>query len=64
MSADTEAAEKFIEEFDDIIEKGAYHPGQIYNVDETGLFWKKCWKGPTYTKRQKQYLVLRHSRTG
>ena len=40
-SADTEAAEKFIDELDKIIEEGGYLPEQIFNVDETGLFWKK-----------------------
>ncbi|XP_059580411.1 tigger transposable element-derived protein 1-like [Alligator mississippiensis] len=40
-SADVEAAEKFVDQFDEIIEKGGYRPEQIFNVDETGLFWKK-----------------------
>jgi len=38
---DVEAAEKFVDQFDEIIEKGGYRPEQIFNVDETGLFWKK-----------------------
>ena len=40
-SADVEAAEKFVDQFEEIIEKGSYSPEQIFNVDETGLFWKK-----------------------
>lgn len=40
-SADVEAAEKFVDQFDTIIEQGGYCPEQIFNVDETGLFWKK-----------------------
>ncbi|KYO26331.1 hypothetical protein Y1Q_0005051 [Alligator mississippiensis] len=40
-NADVEAAEKFVDQFDEIIEKGGYRPEQIFNVDETGLFWKK-----------------------
>lgn len=40
-SADVEAAEKFVDQFDKIIEQGGYCPEQIFNVDETGLFWKK-----------------------
>ncbi|XP_059583233.1 tigger transposable element-derived protein 1-like [Alligator mississippiensis] len=40
-SADVEAAEKFVDQFDEIIEKGSYRLEQIFNVDETRLFWKK-----------------------
>ncbi|XP_059583646.1 tigger transposable element-derived protein 1-like [Alligator mississippiensis] len=40
-SADVEAAEKIVDQFDEIIEKGGYRPEQIFNVDETRLFWKK-----------------------
>ena len=59
---DVEAAEKFVDQFDEIIEKGGYCPEQIFNVDETGLFFgRKCPKGPTYTKKLKQCPV---SRTG
>ncbi|XP_018419693.1 PREDICTED: tigger transposable element-derived protein 1-like [Nanorana parkeri] len=39
-SADV-AAETFLDQFDKIIEKGGYCPEQIFNVDETRLFWKK-----------------------
>ena len=40
-SADHEAAKKFPEELKIIIEKGGYQPQQVFNADETGLFWKK-----------------------
>jgi hypothetical protein len=40
-SADFEAARKFPEEMRDIIEKGGYTAKQVFNVDETGLYWKK-----------------------
>uniref|UniRef100_K7GFF7 HTH CENPB-type domain-containing protein n=1 Tax=Pelodiscus sinensis TaxID=13735 RepID=K7GFF7_PELSI len=40
-SANSKAAEPFIEELDKLIKEGNYFPEQIFNVDETGLFWKK-----------------------
>uniref|UniRef100_K7GC45 HTH CENPB-type domain-containing protein n=1 Tax=Pelodiscus sinensis TaxID=13735 RepID=K7GC45_PELSI len=40
-SADSKAAEPFIEELDKLIKEGNYFPEHIFNVDETGLFWKK-----------------------
>ncbi|KAM3836532.1 tigger transposable element-derived protein 1-like [Vipera latastei] len=36
-----EAAKRFLDELDDIIAKGSYLPEQIFNVEETWLFWKK-----------------------
>lgn len=40
-SADVEGAKKFMKDFNKIIEDSGYHPEQIFNVDETKLFWKK-----------------------
>lgn len=40
-SADSEAAREYPEELRAIIDKGGYTPQQVYNVDETGLFWKR-----------------------
>ncbi|XP_062538067.1 tigger transposable element-derived protein 1-like [Armigeres subalbatus] len=40
-SADVEAASTYPAEFRKLIEEGAYHPDQVFNADETGLFWKK-----------------------
>lgn len=40
-SADTEAAAKYPEAFKKIIEEKGYKPEQVFNMDETGLFWKK-----------------------
>jgi hypothetical protein len=39
-SADFEATEKFPEELRDI-EEGGFTAEQVFNVDETGLYWKK-----------------------
>lgn len=40
-SADKEAASRYPRELSEIIQKGGYKDEQIFNVDETGLFWKK-----------------------
>uniref|UniRef100_K7FQ19 HTH CENPB-type domain-containing protein n=1 Tax=Pelodiscus sinensis TaxID=13735 RepID=K7FQ19_PELSI len=41
-SADTTAAEIYANEtFKNIINEGGYKPEQVFNMDETGLFWKR-----------------------
>ncbi|XP_058445079.1 tigger transposable element-derived protein 1-like [Malaya genurostris] len=40
-SADTVAAREYPAKLLAIIKQGAYHPDQVFNADETGLFWKK-----------------------
>ena len=40
-SADADAANKYPEQFIKIIEEHGYLPDQIFNADETGLWWKK-----------------------
>ncbi|XP_064089935.1 tigger transposable element-derived protein 1-like [Macrobrachium nipponense] len=41
-SADQEAALHYVEdEFPKLIKEGGYIPEQMFNMDETGLFWKK-----------------------
>jgi hypothetical protein len=40
-STDKEAAQEFVKTFSEIIEEGGYSAHQIFNVEETGLFWKK-----------------------
>lgn len=39
LSADNVAAEEFVEEFEKIVHEEKLSPEQIYNMDETGLFW-------------------------
>ncbi|GFY61309.1 tigger transposable element-derived protein 1 [Trichonephila inaurata madagascariensis] len=40
-SADKEAAEEYCLKFQEFIETEGYRPQQIFNCDETGLFWKR-----------------------
>ncbi|XP_063875817.1 tigger transposable element-derived protein 1-like [Scylla paramamosain] len=40
-TADEEGAKKFIETLDEVIVEEGYQPKHIFNVDETGLFWKR-----------------------
>ena len=39
-SADNEGAETYLDKLKEIIEQGGYSEDQIFNVDESGLFWK------------------------
>lgn len=41
-SADHEAAKEFVEEFSRIIAYEKLSPEQVYNADETSLFWRYC----------------------
>ncbi|GIY21904.1 hypothetical protein CEXT_206341 [Caerostris extrusa] len=50
------AAEEFISSLSKIIVDREYSPSQIFNVDETGLFWEKC-SNPTFYRRKNQLLL-------
>ncbi|XP_053568008.1 tigger transposable element-derived protein 1-like [Bombina bombina] len=52
-SADASAASDFNKIFEDIIDDGDYLPEQIFNVDETGLFWKKMPERTYISKEEK-----------
>ncbi|XP_022909635.2 tigger transposable element-derived protein 1-like [Onthophagus taurus] len=43
-SSDTKAAEIFIDDFKKLVDTKGYLPQQVFNCDETGLFWKKLPK--------------------
>ena len=40
LSGDVEAAEKFKKEFEDFIKKEELTADQVYNADESGLFYR------------------------
>ena len=43
-SADEEAARQYLAEFETLVDEGGYDARQVFNADETGLYWKKCLK--------------------
>ena len=52
-SADADAAAAFPDELRAVIEEGGYKPQQIFNMDETGLQWKKMPERTYITKEEK-----------
>ena len=52
-SADVKAAEEFPGKLAEIIHQGGYTPQQIFNVDETGLYWKKMPDRTYISKEEK-----------
>lgn len=52
-SADTGAAAKYPDQLKKIIEEGGYSPDQIFNADETALFWKRMPQRTYIAKNQK-----------
>ncbi|KFM62551.1 putative ubiquitin carboxyl-terminal hydrolase FAF-X, partial [Stegodyphus mimosarum] len=52
-SADTKAAEEFADEFIELITSEQLSPEQIYNADETGLFWQYVPRNTLATSTEK-----------
>ena len=52
-SADHAAASEFPAKLKKMIEEGGYSPKQVYNIDETGLFWKRM-PSRTYIAREEK----------
>ena len=57
VSSDAKAAEAFAMEFQKLMASEWYLLEQVFNCDETGLFWKKMPKRTYITKKRKQCPV-------
>ncbi|XP_070368898.1 activity-dependent neuroprotector homeobox protein 2 isoform X3 [Equus asinus] len=55
-NADVKAAEEFLETLDKLIVEENYLPEQIFNMDETSLFWKRMPEGTFIHKEAKSVL--------
>uniref|UniRef100_A0A1A9UM54 DDE-1 domain-containing protein n=1 Tax=Glossina austeni TaxID=7395 RepID=A0A1A9UM54_GLOAU len=53
-SADVDAADKYSEEFAKMIKEHDYLPDQIFNADETGLWWKQLPLRTFISKNEKR----------
>lgn len=58
-SADAEEARKYPVKLKEIIENGEYTAEQIFNADETGLYWKKLPTRTYITMKQKSVPGLK-----
>jgi hypothetical protein len=56
LMIDQEVVDKFIDNFKKMIILKEFSPDQIFNVDETGLFWKKR-PTKTYTTLEKAKIL-------
>jgi hypothetical protein len=55
-SADEDGAQKSVDSFDSLIKEG-YLPEQIFNVDETGLQWKRM-PNRTYLHQEARSICI------
>ena len=63
-SADSTGAMDFLATFQDIIKTGGYVAEQVYNMDETGLVWKKMPRRTFVAKKQRQNEVRKQKSSG
>uniref|UniRef100_A0A1A9UGF0 HTH CENPB-type domain-containing protein n=1 Tax=Glossina austeni TaxID=7395 RepID=A0A1A9UGF0_GLOAU len=53
VSADNAAAERYPEELANLVADGVYKPEQVFNSDETALFWKRMPNKTFISKSEK-----------
>ncbi|GBN11944.1 Jerky [Araneus ventricosus] len=62
VSANAEAAEDFVNEFVSLVETEKLSPEQIYNADETGLFWRYVPRSTLATADEKDATGVKDSK--
>ncbi|CAH2284583.1 tigger transposable element-derived 1-like [Pelobates cultripes] len=63
-SSDVAAAEEFATEFLEVMVSEGYLPQQVFNCDETGLFWKRMPKRPFITEEETSLPVHKPRKGG
>ncbi|XP_064107221.1 tigger transposable element-derived protein 1-like [Macrobrachium nipponense] len=53
-TTDEKDVEKFVNDFQQFVDENGFMPNQIFNCDETGLFWKKMPKRTFITVEEKK----------
>ena len=53
-SADKAAAQAYLPVLLDIIQEGGYKPQQVFNIDETALYWKRMPKKTAISREEKK----------
>lgn len=59
-SSDIKAVDNFISDFKNLIDSAGYQPQQVFNCDETGLFWKKMPKRTYITAEENALPCIGH----
>jgi hypothetical protein len=57
-------AEEYPSEFKRLVDESNYHPDLVFNVDETGLYWKRLPSRTYIASEERSPLVSRLQKIG